>query len=198
MPWLERRVLELGGKFEEVHFESLAETDARDVDVVVNASGLGAREIVPDPLMRPIRGQIVCAPNDIQLAEAYGDSGRPGDSTYVFPFDDRIVIGGTYEVGAEREAVDEAALANIVERARTLLAETGHPQAQNLAQRRLSTYSGLRPARTIGANNAAIRLEIERRPGRRPIVHDYGHAGVGVTLSWGCAEDVVTLVDSLR
>ena len=26
------------------------------------------------------------------------------------------------------------------------------------------------------------------------MVHDYGHGGAGVTLSWGCAEEVVELV----
>jgi len=27
-----------------------------------------------------------------------------------------------------------------------------------------------------------------------PIVHNYGHAGAGITLHWGCAADVVALV----
>jgi D-amino-acid oxidase len=41
---------------------------------------------------------------------------------------------------------------------------------------------GLRPARP------AVRLE---RDG--DVVHCYGHGGAGVTLSWGCAEDVAAL-----
>ena len=43
---------------------------------------------------------------------------------------------------------------------------------------------GLRPARP------AVRLE---RVG--DVVHCYGHGGCGVTVSWGCADDVVGLVD---
>jgi D-amino-acid oxidase len=27
-----------------------------------------------------------------------------------------------------------------------------------------------------------------------PRVHNYGHGGSGVTLSWGCAEDTLALV----
>jgi D-amino-acid oxidase len=45
---------------------------------------------------------------------------------------------------------------------------------------------GLRPARP------AVRLETEARP-RGTVVHCYGHGGAGVTLAWGCAEEVVGL-----
>jgi glycine/D-amino acid oxidase-like deaminating enzyme len=41
-----------------------------------------------------------------------------------------------------------------------------------------------------------VRLEAERvgSGGDKLVVHDYGHGGAGVTLSWGCADDVVALV----
>ncbi|HET7458205.1 MAG TPA: hypothetical protein VFJ74_11185, partial [Gemmatimonadaceae bacterium] len=46
---------------------------------------------------------------------------------------------------------------------------------------------GLRPARP------AVRLEAEPREGGT-VVHCYGHGGAGVTLAWGCADEVVGLV----
>jgi D-amino-acid oxidase len=52
---------------------------------------------------------------------------------------------------------------------------------------------GLRPARP------AVRLEAVPHAGGEPggVVHCYGHGGAGVTLSWGCADDVLTAVESL-
>ena len=37
------------------------------------------------------------------------------------------------------------------------------------------------------------RIETEQRFGKT-IVHHYGHGGSGVTLAWGCAEEVVALL----
>jgi D-amino-acid oxidase len=49
---------------------------------------------------------------------------------------------------------------------------------------------GLRPARP------SVRLESVPHADGSPggVVHCYGHGGAGVTLAWGCADDVVTLV----
>jgi glycine/D-amino acid oxidase-like deaminating enzyme len=48
--------------------------------------------------------------------------------------------------------------------------------------------AGLRPKR-----DASYRLEPETQDDRL-IVHNYGHAGAGITMSWGCALEVVDLV----
>ncbi|HEV3448632.1 MAG TPA: FAD-dependent oxidoreductase, partial [Gemmataceae bacterium] len=49
--------------------------------------------------------------------------------------------------------------------------------------------AGLRPFRHQG-----VRLEPETST---PIIHNYGHSGSGVTFSWGCAFEVVDLVEDL-
>ena len=39
-----------------------------------------------------------------------------------------------------------------------------------------------------------MRLDKELISGR-PLIHNYGHGGSGVTLSWGCADSVVELAN---
>jgi D-amino-acid oxidase len=45
-----------------------------------------------------------------------------------------------------------------------------------------------------------VRLELERvevaaRGAPLPVAHCYGHGGSGLTLAWGCAGDVVALIN---
>ena len=53
----------------------------------------------------------------------------------------------------------------------------------------LDQWVGLRPFRMGG-----IRLEHEWYKERLHVLHNYGHGGCGVTLSWGCAGEVVNMV----
>jgi D-amino-acid oxidase len=41
-----------------------------------------------------------------------------------------------------------------------------------------------------------VRLEHERLGGGH-LIHNYGHGGAGVTLSWGCAAEVLSLIGQL-
>jgi D-amino-acid oxidase len=50
--------------------------------------------------------------------------------------------------------------------------------------------AGLRPKR-----DDTFRLEPEPHDGRL-IVHNYGHAGAGITMSWGCAYEVLDIIAS--
>jgi D-amino-acid oxidase len=52
----------------------------------------------------------------------------------------------------------------------------------------LEHRAGLRPWRP------EVRLEMET-VGGAAVIHNYGHGGAGVTLSWGCADRVVELAE---
>ncbi len=52
---------------------------------------------------------------------------------------------------------------------------------------------GVRPHRTGG-----VRLELQAEPlAGKHVIHNYGHGGGGITLSWGCASVVKDLVEGL-
>jgi len=68
-------------------------------------------------------------------------------------------------------------------------AEKLDPRIQNPVI--LGHQIGLRPGRV------PVRLEIERISQRCTILHNYGHGGAGFTLSWGVAEDALTLVNQM-
>jgi D-amino-acid oxidase len=72
--------------------------------------------------------------------------------------------------------VDPATESAILARGRALVPALEHAAI-------VSHAVGLRPGRS------EVRLETVRRPGGI-IVHNYGHGGGGVTLSWGCADEV--------
>lgn len=65
-----------------------------------------------------------------------------------------------------------------------------HCKKPNLSDNHIAGYSmGIRPCRISG-----IRLEIEHFK-NKVIIHNYGHGGSGITLSWGCAHRVVQLLE---
>ncbi|MBP0454220.1 FAD-binding oxidoreductase [Kitasatospora sp. RG8] len=151
-----------------------------DVDAVVNCTGLGARELVHDRTLTPVRGQVVIV-EQTGLDEWTLDQSDPRRLTYIVPRTDTIVLGGTAEERDEDDAVRPTTASAIVQRCSALV-----PQVAGA--RILGHRVGLRPARP------AVRLEAEEHGDRGLVVHCYGHGGAGVTLSYGCAADVVRLV----
>jgi len=152
------------------------------VDAVVNCTGLGARELAGDPSLSPVRGQIV-AVEQFGLTEWLLDQADPERLTYLVPRGDTVILGGTAEEGDADPEVRPATAEAILARCAALV-----PQVAGA--RVLGHRVGLRPARP------AVRLEPELRAGG-PVVHCYGHGGAGVTLAYGCAQEVVRQVDRL-
>ncbi|HWG90223.1 MAG TPA: FAD-dependent oxidoreductase [Candidatus Thermoplasmatota archaeon] len=180
--YLETRFLALGGKFQEGTVARLADL-APETRVAVNCTGLAAGALVPDPEVFPIRGQIVRVRNP-GLTRAYMDEEGPRGLAYVIPRSDCVVLGGTAEVGSDDLTPREETEQEILGKAREIEPRLGEPQI-------LSRAVGLRPGRT------QIRLEAEAAEPGFTVVHNYGHGGAGVTLSWGCADEVASLVRRL-
>ncbi|MCF6525199.1 FAD-dependent oxidoreductase [Streptomyces sp. JJ36] len=179
--YLRDRLEAAGGRHETGAPASPAEV-AGEAPVVVNCTGLGARTLVPDPTLVPVRGRLVLVANP-GIAEWYVDAGgHSTESCYVLPQPYGLVLGGTAEEGAEDTGPDPAAAEAIRERCARVFPELA--EAPVLGHR-----VGLRPYRPGG-----VRLETVRRPDGGLLLHHYGHGGAGVTVSWACAREAAALL----
>jgi D-amino-acid oxidase len=177
LAYLLGRYRALGGQIRQRPLASLAEVQRGQP--VVNCAGLGARELVGDETLYPIRGQIVQVKAPQVKRCLMEDHGR-FRICYIIPRLHDVVLGGVAQEGNWDMAVDEATAAEIIRKAVAL--------EPALADMEIIGHKvGLRPGR------AAIRLEREETAAG-PIIHNYGHGGAGVTLSWGCAAEVVALL----
>lgn len=182
LPFLEAGVRAMGGALERrPPLRSLAEL-GDEAAVIINCTGLGARELCGDAGMIPERGQVlyVRAPAVERWSVALPSGGHP---TYVFPRTNECVLGGTNEPGAWDERTDGAALAAIQESCRAL--EPSLADGYTV----LGAAAGLRPVRAGG-----VRLQAEALGDGCTVIHNYGHGGAGFTVAWGCADEVAERV----
>ncbi len=170
--WLAGRIEGLGGTLTRMALTALPD----HAEVVVNATGLGARRTAGDGSLTPVRGQVLYV-EQVGLDHWWLDGTGP---VYVVPRTHDIVVGGTDDVGEWDRRPDPAVAADILARAVQLVPALA-------GARVLGHRVGLRPVRP------EVRLEVETTPSGR-VVHCYGHGGAGVTLSWGCAQEVAALV----
>jgi len=183
LSYLMDRLAASGGNVQQRTLSSLDEV-AGETRVIVNCVGLGARDLVSDASMQPIRGQIVRVRNP-GLKRFVLDEDNSEGVTYIVPRSADCVLGGTAEEGEWNLEPDPETAKGILHRCTQL-----EPQLEGTEI--LEHKVGLRPGRE------AIRLERGDDSNNVPLIHNYGHGGSGITLSWGCAEEVLELVQEAR
>lgn len=167
--------LAAGGFLEQRTVKSLEEL-AAEASMLINCSGVGAKEIARDDSVYPIRGQTILT--DAQgIRVGYMDN---SSVDHIFPRADGVLIGGVKVKGDWSRQLDPAISADIISRVAKIDKRLANPKV-------LREFVGLRPGRH------EARLEVETLPSGCPVIHNYGHAAVGYTLSWGCALDVASL-----
>ncbi|PFX20957.1 D-aspartate oxidase-like isoform X1 [Stylophora pistillata] len=191
-PWLLERFKHLGGYIIKKTLDSLEEL-AGVYDVVVNCSGMRAKELVNDFSMDPVRGQVlrVFAP---WIKEAYALDTKHLQKQerycYILPqANGEVVLGGTgyHQTSDTKISADDTR--HILEVTRELVPSLARAPV-------LEAWVGLRPGRS------SVRLEREvmkfnKNLGNEKtlkVVHNYGHGGGGLTVHWGCAKDCMDLV----
>jgi D-amino-acid oxidase len=202
MRWLSDQVRKAGCRVIERKLSGVladqAEALCRDykVGALVNCTGLGARELAGDAVY-PLRGALIRVKNDghamPRITEAHcvahqGSGDEPGFIFIVPRGDDMLVLGGLAEPNQWDVAIgldNHEPIRAMYRRCVDFLPILSTCEIDAAEPVRV----GLRPVR-------ARNVRLEREAGT-PIIHNYGHGGSGITLSWGCALEVVECVETL-
>jgi D-amino-acid oxidase len=178
LSYLVDRFRAAGGEIQHSPVPTLLDA-AQESELVVNCSGVGAHELVGDPGVYPVRGQQVVVANP-GIQEYFIEITAASEFVSWMPHGDRVLLGG---VALEQDwglVPDPEITAGILRRC-------GKAEPRLFGARVLGELNGLRPGRE------AVRVEIEHYEGAT-IVHNYGHGGCGVSLSWGCAFEVADML----
>ncbi len=106
---LQRDYLLRGGRVVNRAFGSLGELLALDEPLLMNCTGLGAKALIGDDQLEPVRGQLsVLAPQPaVDYITLHGNR-------YMFPRSDGVVLGGTFQHGDADLAPDDATVRRVV------------------------------------------------------------------------------------
>jgi len=176
LPWLETRCLEAGVELVQEWVRELGEVPG---EVVVVAAGLRSGPLLDDHAGTPSRGQVALLANP-GLTRWVVDDDHLDGMVYALPHPGWVVCGGTDLGGSWDTEPDREVHEAILRRVREVVPELARAEV-------LGARVGLRPVAP------EVRLTASE-VGGRPVVTCYGHGGAGVTLSWGCADEVVRLV----
>lgn len=184
LPHLRDQVADAGAQWVRRTIRHLDDIADLAPDVVVNSAGLRAGELVGDPTIYPIRGQIVRVANP-GLSVSVRDEAHPLGRAYVHPRAHDCILGGSLDPGEWDLTPNPELTQSILDRCRDLV-----PQLAD--SRVIETLVGLRP----GRKEVRVELDQSTLPGI-PVVHNYGHGGSGVTIGYGCAHEAATIIDNL-
>jgi len=182
LPYLTTKFLDKGGRIIKHKIDNLAQLIGK-YDVVINCTGMGASTITPDPSVIPIRGQVIRV--EAPWLKTFVIDEEVGN--YIIPNINTVILGGTSQKGNYNLTPESTDAHNIWNGCCKLVPSVKHAKI-------IKHWVGLRPGRF------AVRVEretISNASQKLEVIHNYGHAGSGITLSWGCASDVMDLLKDL-
>ncbi|MEH1905072.1 MAG: FAD-dependent oxidoreductase [Nostoc sp.] len=161
---------------------------------IVNCAGLGSIATTGDTSMYPLRGALVRVKNlgkvvtDAHCISHEQSSSNEQDIVYIVPRgDDLVVLGGltqqdqwdtnlSLEVPIIRQMYDGCL--EFLQELRELPLDETEP-----------VRTGLRP---LTEENVCVERVLNTH-----VFYNYGHGGSGVTLSWGCSQEILQLVQEM-
>lgn len=201
----------IGGKVEIKYVEKEEFLNLND-DILVNCTGNWSRDLFNDNKMYAHRGHLIHIPiknkpkDNRNKYSSYSYKTEDGYSAYAYAHKDKLILGGTNQKGIYDSKKDNwepisqinqdmiqvgknKVPSHILELNKEIISEFMN---FNINTENAKSVIGYRPVRDI--NNKGIRLEREYIQDR-PVIHNYGHGGAGVTLSWGCAKEVIDIIN---
>ncbi len=184
LPWLYWQVHAAGGLFGQAEFKSLDGLHPQ-YSVIVNCAGLGARELANDADVFPDRVQVVTVRSN-NLDRVVIDDEGPNARACAVPHNGYVKLGAIFDGAHESyEGADLASVQGIIDRCNAIAPELNADQSQVI-----SVIRALRPER----KGWLPRVEVDRKicADGRPVIHNYGHDGMGYLLSRGIAAEIAS------
>ncbi|SDH72720.1 FAD-dependent oxidoreductase [Winogradskyella thalassocola] len=176
LPYLFEKFLKNGGHFEEREIKDIKELAALNT-LVINCTGLGAKNLCNDEDLQPMRGQILRCKK--MNTPSFADSTKKGALSYIINRSNDCVIGGTDYDNDWNRNVEASDTTLILNRLKAIGYNEAPPEI-------LEEIVGLRPKRS------PVRFEFDDNFSN--IFHNYGHGGAGFTVAWGCAIELAELL----
>ena len=179
LPWLKQQLLSKGVKFVRCEVRSLDEARRKTAArLVVNASGVGARELAGDEAVRPVRGQTMFVRTDFnELVMREGT-----EYTYVIP---RMGSGGVIMGGIKTDRIDAEVDVELKTDILMRVNRITNNAFKDIQLTDVEDIIGFRPGRKGG-----LRVEKDGNT-----VHAYGVEGAGYIYSFGVADRVKVLIE---
>lgn len=187
LPQITNRFISKGGVIVSKRINHLRDVLQLRESTIFNCLGMGAKDIFGDPLLQPVKGvslRLLPIPG-LRYAVSAGD-------VIIAPRGNEVYLGAPFlpEWKTLEPTLDEQK--HILTSAKNIMEVPGSffslPKGTINQKNIIEVRSGIRPMRDTGP-----RVKKEHI-GDKTIVHNYGHGGNGVILSWGTAEQAVELL----